>query len=64
MVVGIFSFLAFLGGVLLVIAGGIGLFYFARAIFPPFGSSGAEGGGRRPPDRDRRDPDSSPEGGR
>jgi hypothetical protein len=42
MVLGIFSFLAFIGGVLLVILAGCGLFFFVRAIFPPFGASDAD----------------------
>ena len=54
MVLGIFSFLAVIGGILLVILAGCGLFFFVRAIFPPFGSPGA-GGGRPPRERERRD---------
>jgi hypothetical protein len=54
MVLGIFSFLAVIGGILLVILAGCGLFFFVRAIFPPFGSSGADGG-RAPRTRERRD---------
>ncbi|MFB6248223.1 MAG: hypothetical protein ABEL97_06615 [Salinibacter sp.] len=54
MVLGIFSFLAFIGGVLLVVLAGCGLFFFVRAIFPPFGSSEADRG-RVPRDQERQD---------
>lgn len=55
MVLGIFSFLAFIGGVLLVILAGLGLFFFVRAIFPPFGTSDADRG-QVPRDQERPDP--------
>jgi hypothetical protein len=42
MILGIVSLLGLLGGVALVLVAGVGVFYFFRALFPPYDSTGAE----------------------
>lgn len=50
MILGIVSLLGLLGGTALVLLAGIGVFYFFRAIFPPYDSAGADPS-TRPEDR-------------